>query len=116
MKLKNVNTHEKWFSIPGDNGQVQISANAPATSQLHLEAMFTRAAAGGSITYDIEQIYLDAITDWQGVEDQEGNAAKCNLANKRLFLQQPGILSFVRDALEEVRQEARAERAEAQKN
>ena len=117
LKLKKSTGYDKWFDIPGGDGaKIMLRERNAAEAALASETLLTKATIGGDIYSDIESLYIDAIADWQGVESEDGKKLKCTQANKRLFLQHPEMIHFVRESLKDLREEAERAREEAEKN
>ena len=123
--IKRDSSHKKWFDIPGGEGaSVELCEKSSADSAVAFEALAAKVALGGNIFEDIEKAYIDAISDWKGIEDESGKVLKCTIANKRLLLQQTfpfegesvSMVHFLRDSLRELREEAALEREAAEKN
>jgi len=117
LTLKKGAAFDRWFDVPGGDGaKVLLRERSAAEAVIASETLLTKASIGGDISGDIEALYLDAIAEWQGIEDESGKALKCTMPNKRLFLHQPGFIHFLRESLKELREEAEKAREDAEKN
>ena len=116
MRIKKIAQHEQWYPLPDESGKVLFRERTESDRDLLFEAMHFKASSGGDITTDIARVYLDAIADWSGVEDENGKALPCTPANKRRFLAVPGMMDFVASGMRLVAQEGEAAREAAGKN
>lgn len=115
--VKKDTSFKMWFEIPGSDGaRVELCTKSDGEMAISMEAMIAKAAVGTPVEAEIERRYVDAITSWEGIEDENGKELKLTIANKQAFLRQPTIIDFMRESLAELNKKAGEEHEKAQKN
>lgn len=127
MKIESLVRHEKWFDVPGFSGvKVLVLETTEADAAAYAEGLMVlgggNAAKLGSDF--VMQIRKDAIKDWQGITDGDGEPLPVTGSNKELVIMQDVIIdekkksmrSVLGEWMTEVGAEGKKLRADAEKN